>query len=206
MVNVFVKKCKKKLIFSSFILILFISLFFCGYFSEGVTKIITTKAKIKSQEYIGMVIQEEIITNEVDLFYDSVSTDGVIVSSFNVNKANKILSDVMNKLKDISKDFNKEGSFEVSVPVSYLFIPSSYIFSNIKLDVQTSNLLSYDVQLKSDVKEYGINSSLVSLTLVIDISYQVIVPLMLEVVDNKVEIPLALEIINGKVPEVLFSY
>lgn len=206
MVNVFVKKCKKKLIFSSFIIILFVSLFFCGYFSESVTKIIVTKAKITSQEYIGTVIQEEVVNKEFDLFYDSVSTDGVIVSSFNVNKANQILSDVMNKLKDISEEFNSDGSFEVMVPVSYLFIPSSYILPNIKLNVETSNLLYYDVKLEADVKEYGINSSLVSLKLVIDISYQVIVPLMFEVVDNSIEVPLALEIINGKVPEVLFSY
>ena len=206
MVNVFVKKCKKKLIFSSFIIILFVSLFFCGYFSESVTKIIVTKAKITSQEYIGTVIQEEVVNKEFDLFYDSVSTDGVIVSSFNVNKANQILSDVMNKLKDISEEFISDGSFEVMVPVSYLFIPSSYILPNIKLNVETSNLLYYDVKLEADVKEYGINSSLVSLKLVIDISYQVIVPLMFEVVDNSIEVPLALEIINGKVPEVLFSY
>ena len=164
-----------------------------------------TKAKITSQEYIGAIIKEEVVNKDLDLFYDSVSTDGVIISSFNVNKANQILSDVMNKLKNISEEFNSNGSFDVMVPVSYLFIPSSYILSNIKLNVETSNLLYYDVKLKADVEEYGINSSLVSLKLVIDISYQVIVPLMLEIVDNSIEVPLALEVINGKVPSVLLK-
>ena len=206
MVNVFVKECKKKIIFSCFIIILMVSLFFHGYFSESVTKIIVTKAKITSQEYIGTIIQEEIVNEDFDLLYDSVSSDGVVISSFDVNKANQILSDVMHKLKDISKDFNKDGSFDVEVPVSYLFIPSSYIFPNIKVNVETSNLLYYDVKLKSNVEEYGINSSLVSLNLIIDISYQVMVPLMFEIVDNTIEVPLALEVINGKIPEVLLSY
>ena len=200
------RNVKIKFIFCVLIILLIISLFFCGYFSESVTQIIVTKAKITSQEYIGKVLSEEITNKEVDLFYDSVSNEGVVISSFNVNKANQILSDVMNKLKDISEDFNKDGSFEVDIPVSYLFIPSSYLFPNVKVNVETSSLLYYDVNLKSDVKEYGINNSLVSLYLVVDITYQIVIPMMLEVVDNTIEVPLAMEVINGKVPEVLFSY
>ena len=200
------RNVKIKLIFCVLIILLIISLFFCGYFSESVTQIIITKAKITSQEYIGEILTEEITNKEVDLFYDSVSKDGVVFSSFNVNKANQILSDVMNKLKDISEEFNEDGSFVVDIPVSYLFIPSSYLFPNVKVNVETSSLLYYDVKLKSDVKEYGINSSLVSLYLVVDISYQVVVPMMLEIVDNTIEVPLAMEVINGKVPEVLLSY
>ena len=200
------RNVKIKFIICILIILFMISLFFCGYFSESVTQIIITKAKITSQEYIGEILIEDITNKEVDLFYDSVSNDGVVMSSFNVNKANQILSDVMNKLKHISKDFNEDGSFTVDIPVSYLFIPSSYLFPNIKVNVETSNLLYYDVKLKSDVKEYGINSSLVSLYLVVDISYQVVVPMMLEIVDNTIEVPLAMEVINGKVPDVLFSY
>ena len=200
------RNVKIKLIFGVLIVLLLISLFFNGYFSESVTQVIVTQAKINSQDYISEILKEEITNKEIDLFYDSVSTDGVVISSFNVNKANQILSDVMYKLKDISKEFNQYGSFEVNIPVSYLFMPSSYLFPKLKINVETSNLLYYDVNLKSDVYEYGINSSLVSLTLVVDIKYQVIVPLMIEVVDNTIEIPLALEVINGKVPAGLFSY
>ena len=200
------RNVKIKLIFCILGITLIISLFFRGYFSDSVKQLIVTKSKITSQEYIGEILNKEIADKELELFYDSVSTDGVVISSFDVNKANQILSDVMNRLNVISRDFNKDGSFDVDIPVSYLFIPSSYLFPNLKMNVETSNLLYYNCQLKSAVEEYGINSSLVSLTLVIDISYQVIVPMMFEVVNNTIEVPLALEIINGKVPEVLFSY
>ena len=200
------RNVKIKLIFCILGITLIISLFFRGYFSDSVKQLIVTKSKITSQEYIGEILNKEIADKELELFYDSVSTDGVVISSFDVNKANQILSDVMNRLNVISRDFNKDGSFDVDIPVSYLFIPSSYLFPNLKMNVETSNLLYYNCQLKSAVEEYGINSSLVSLTLVIDISYQVIVPMMFEVVNNTIEVPLALEIINCKVPEVLFSY
>ena len=179
---------------------------FNGYFSESVVSIITTKAKLTSQEYIERVIKEEVVSKNYDLFYESVSNEGIVVSSFDVNKANLILSNTMGSLRKISASFNENGSFDVNVPVSYLFIPSSYFLPEIKINVETSNLLYYDAKIKTDIKEYGINSSLVTLSLIIDITYQVIVPLMYQVVDNYIEVPLAIEVINGKVPEVLFSY
>ena len=203
--NLFVKKCKKKLIFSCIVLIIIVSLVFYGYFSDSVVKIITTKAKLTSEEYITKVLKEEVVSSEFDLFYDAVSEDGVVFTSFDVNKANFLLANVRSSLGNISNEFNKNNCFSVYVPVSYLFIPSSYILPNIKLDVETSNLLYYDAKLKTDIKEYGINSSIVSLILTIDIKYQVTVPLMFEIVDNTIEIPLAIEVINGKIPEVLLN-
>ena len=181
-------------------------MFFRGYFSEAVVNIITTQAKLNSNEYIGTILKEEINKGDYEFFYDSVSTDGVVYTSFDTNKANLLIANTMLSLKKISDNYNKDGNFEVYVPISYLFIPSAYFFPNIKLTVEASNLLYYDVKLKTDVVEYGINSSLVSLYLTIDIKYQVIVPLMFEIVDNTIDIPLAVEIINGKVPEVLLGF
>ncbi len=177
-----------------------------GYFSESVVSIITTKSKLNSQEYIERIIKEEVVSKNYDLFYESVSTDGVVISSFDVNKANIILSDAMGCLRCIADKFNEEGSFDVRVPISYLFIPSSYFLSDITLNVKTSSLLFYDVKIKTNIEEYGINSSIVTLSLQVEVSYQVIVPLMFEVVDNYIDVLLAVEVINGKVPEVLFSY
>ena len=204
MVKWFVKKCKKKLIFGSIVLIIIISMFFCGYFSDAVVNVITTNAKIKSEEYITQVLKEEVISNDLNLFYDNVSEDGVVFTSFDINKANIILSNVRSSLTKISNDFN-EQDFNVFIPVSYLFIPSSYILPNIKLNVETSKLLYYEASLKTDIKEYGINNSMVSLILTIDIMYQVTVPLMYQIVDNSIDIPLAIEVISGKIPEVLLN-
>lgn len=181
-------------------------MFFRGYFSEGVVKIITTQAKLSSQEYIGRILEEEITSKEYKLFYDSVSTDGVVITSFDVNKAHVLLSNTMSVLKEIANEFNQESSFKVDIPISYLFINTAYLLPSIKLNVETSSLLFYNASLKTDVKEYGFNSSLVSLILSVDIKYQVIVPLMFEVVDNTIDIPLSIEVINGKIPDVLFGY
>lgn len=182
------------------------SLVLKGYFSDGVIAIIKAQSKLSSQAYIEKIIKEEIVDKNYDFFYDTVSTDGVLVCSFDVNKANSVLSETLRSLKTISEAFSEEIVFEVNIPVSYLFIPSSYLLPSVKLNVETSSLLYYNASIKTDVEDYGINNSLVTLSLEINIAYQVIVPLMFEVVDNHISIPLAVEIINGRVPEGLFLY
>jgi hypothetical protein len=190
----------------SIVIVGIVSLISHGYFSEAVKTVVVTKAKNVGAKYITDIIGEEINTKEIKLFYEKVSNDGVIQASFDVNKANIILNDVRSKLDDLVETFNNDCDFKVDIPVNYLFIPSSYFLSNVTLDVDCSNIISYEAKLVSDIKEYGINSSLVSLIVAIDIKYQVVIPFIYSDIISYVEIPLALEIINGEVPDVLFKY
>ena len=196
-------KFYKKVIIIFTISIFFIILFFKGYFSSSVRSLIVVNAKIKSSLYIEQIIEENVIKEDTGLFYEGVSKDGVLICQFDTVKANKILVDCQKQLRGISNDF---GEFTCSVPISYIFIPTSYILPDIKLDVKSSGLMYYDVKIKTDIKEYGINSSLVSLVLVIDIKYQVTVPFMMEIVDNSIEVLLAVKIISGALPSGLYNY
>ena len=56
---------------------------FCGYFSDGVTNIIKTNAKIKSQEYIEEVIKTEVLKEDYNFFYQSVTEEGIVIDSWN---------------------------------------------------------------------------------------------------------------------------
>lgn len=181
-------------------------MFFRGYFSSAVKSVIVTKSKIISQQYIERIIKEEINGLDKELFYENVGENGLVYASFDVNKANIILSNVISSLNKSVQEFNDDCSFEVSIPFSYFFMASSYILPDLKVDVNCSSLLYYEAKLVSDVLEYGINSSLVSLNILININYQVMVPFMYNDISNVIEIPLVLEVINGEVPEVLFSY
>ena len=206
MVIVLSRNVVKKLIILLILLIGIISLISHGYFSDAVKSLVVTKAKNVSAKYITDIMEEHINLSDVKLFNEKVGENGVISASFDVNKANEILKDVRNKLDDLVVSFNEDCDFKVDIPVNYLFIPSSYFLSNVRLDVDCSNIISYEANLVSDIKEYGINSSLVSLFVEIKINYQVIIPFIYSDVVSNIEIPLALEIINGEVPEVLFKY
>ncbi len=188
------------------ILLIVVALFFVkSYFSEATLSLILAKSKDVSKKYIESILTTEII-NESDLFYESVSENGLTHASFDVNEANLIVSKTMKKLNYIADNFNEDCQFEIEVPINYLLTKSSYFLSDVTLKVDCSSLLTYDVNLVSDVKEYGINSSLVSLSLAINIDYQIIIPFIYKDVSNYIEIPLVLEVINGSVPDVLFNY
>ena len=202
----FVKKCKKKLIFVLIILLIFALFFVKSYFSEATTATILAKSKIVSAKYIESIISTEISTSDSKLFYENVTSSGLTHASFDVNKANLIVSKTMKKLGKIADDFNEDCNFDIEVPINYLLMSSSYFLSDVTLKVDCSSLLFYDVKLVSNIKEYGINSSLVSLSLAVSIDYQIIIPFIYKDVSNYIEIPLVLEVINGIVPEVLFTY
>lgn len=188
-------------------MLIVVALFFVkSYFSEATYAIIIAKSKDISKKYIETIISTEIATDNSDLFYESVSENGLTHASFDINKANIIVSKTMKKLSFIANNFNEECRFDVEVPINYLLTSSSYFLSDVTLKVDCSSLLTYDVNLVSDVKEYGINSSLVSLSLAINIDYQIIIPFIFKDVSNFIEIPLVLEVINGSVPDVLFNY
>lgn len=200
------RNLKKGLIITTFVVICFIALICKGYFSENVKTLIIVNAKQNSLKHIESIISDEVIATGYDFFYDSVTEDGLVISSFDTNEANLVLANTMNKLKYISQNFEDNGSFDVTIPASYLFLPSSFIFSNLKLRVEASNLMYYDVKLKTNIKEYGLNNSLVELWMTVDIKYQIYAPLMISSIDNQIEVPLLVKIFNGRVPEGLFSY
>lgn len=183
------------------------ALFFVkSYFSEATLQSILAKSQIVSRKYIESIISTEIVKEDSDFFYETVSDSGLTHASFDVNKANLIVSKTMKRLANISDTFNEECRFDIEIPINYLLMSSSYFLSDVTLLVDCSSLMLYDVKLVPNVKEYGINSSLVSLSLGINISYQIMVPFIYKDVSNYIEVPLALEIINGRVPDVLFNY
>lgn len=195
------RNLKKGLIFTIFLFIFMLLFFFKGYFSDNVKTLIVVDAKRSSMKLIEEIINEEVVNKKYNFFYESVDSDGVKIMSFDSIKANLLLSSTLDKLESVN-----EERFIVEVPSSYLFAPTSYIFSDLKLKVESKTLIYYDLSLKTNIKEYGINNSLVELIMVVDIKYQVYAPMMVNVSDNQVEIPLSINLINGKVPEGLFSY
>ena len=94
-------------------------MFFRGYFSSAVKSVIVTKSKIISQQYIEKIIKEEINGLDKELFYENVGENGLVYASFDVNKANIILSNVISSLNKSVQEFNDDCSFEVSIPFSY---------------------------------------------------------------------------------------
>ena len=89
------------------------------------------------------------------------------------------------------------------IPLGYFFSRNYFLANGIRVPINLEIIGSTKLDIKSDVKSYGINSSLVEINLEVGIKMQIMVPFQREQIDLVYNIPLAMEIINSDVPFVL---
>lgn len=177
------------------------------YFSSAVKTRLYIEAKQYAAKYFEEVIREEVINQlDTNLLVTKDKDDSLSYGFYDTQKMNLILGNISNYLREETNLFNNNSQLIVDIPMSYLFLPTAYFFPHLTVPVTCSNLTHFEVNISSDVKAYGINSSLVSLNLNVTVYFQVMIPFITDEVDSQISIPLAIEIINGEVPEVLFSY
>lgn len=211
---------KKKL--GILLIILLLILFFSMYIIKLINKNITptvmeySKSEIKriASIIINKSIDEEII-NKIDidkLFVIDKSSDEEIVTvtlnSIVVNKITNEISDACeNNLRLIEeRRFDELKNFNINE--RFFYVPSGIAFNNtffnsvgplipIKLKI-VGNVTS---GIETEVKEYGINNSLVTISVEIKVELMVILPLSTDYVSITNYVPIAIKMIQGKVPD-----
>ena len=94
-----------------------------------------------------------------------------------------------------------------SVPLGIIF--DNPILNNIGpyIDIKFTYLGDIKSNIETSVKPYGINNALISLSVFVEVSNQITLPLVTERVTISNEIPISINIIEGKVPEgYIYSY
>ena len=175
-----------------------------------------SKSEIKriASIIINKSIDEEII-NKIDidkLFVIDKSSDEEIVTvtlnSIVVNKITNEISDACeNNLRLIEeRRFDELKNFNINE--RFFYVPSGIAFNNtffnsvgplipIKLKI-VGNVTS---GIETEVKEYGINNSLVTISVEIKVELMVILPLSTDYVSITNYVPIAIKMIQGKVPD-----
>ena len=105
------------------------------------------------------------------------------------------------KLDEIKKDFNI-GEEYFSVPSGIFF--SNSLLSNLgpKIPISFKVVGNVNSEIMTNVKEYGINNSLITVSLEINVELVVILPLSSEFVNINNNIPIVIKLIQGKVPKI----
>ena len=216
------KKNFKLISFDLFLLIIVIILIM----TYSMLKIYTYKsepilmdyAKNKSINIINYLINNSINEFLNDKNFKIIETeknkDGDIVNiNIDTNKVNKVLYLLTNDIyKNIKKLENSEyDSFNhtyISKKDSILYLPIGIIhdmplMSNIgpKIPFKIEMIGSVNSKAFNNVKDYGINSSLIESLLNIELQLQVILPFKSETISIEKNILLDTKIIQGNIPE-----
>lgn len=215
-------------IFSLVLIVVGIILCF-RFINVKASPVIMDYAEMEARKLSSIVINKAIskhITEKVngeDLFEITKDSNGEIRAiDFNTTLINKFLTETTNSvqmnLRNIEKGDIDAVEFADSVLVDYdkedlekgivFQISSGALFGNPvlanmgpKIPVKLSLVGDATSNVSAEVKDYGINSALISVYVNLKITEQVILPFFKDVIEIETKAPVALKVITGTVPK-----
>lgn len=221
-------KIKRVYIFS-FVMVFILSKIFLSVLDKKAMPVLTNYASVQTKRIAMEVLREsgtekvnQLIKNE-NLFKITKNKEDEIESiDFDIVLVNEVLSlvsqSVQERLKEIEKGKNmpdevyadlsnkklKDGIlYEVPLGVA----SGNSFFSNIgpKIPVKIKHSGNVGLDVKSRVKEYGINSALVEIYIRIEVTQKMILPFQSKDVVLTSELPIVMKVIKGNVPNYLLG-
>lgn len=202
------KRLKQLLIIIIIMIILSIILIYI--YSKKISPVIMKYALIDSKK-IGISIISKGVNEEVtkildnnDIFYiEKDKNDVVETIDYNTKVVNELLSIVSRITYDNLKDIEKNNNGIITrIPIGV--VTDNVFFNNLGPKVPVKINLDGNVltSLKSDVKEYGLNSALIQISVKVEANIDVIIPLKVEKIIIVNEVPVSIKIIKGNVSSI----
>jgi len=194
------KKKNKKMFFIIFLIL--IAIFFSLYFvSEKLTPAIKNYSNLEIKHLVTEIITDVIKKIEInDNIFTVIKNDENEISSieYNSEEINKLLSEVNKNLENKINEIRNQVIFYVP---SFAAINNS-LLANLgpKIPVKFTTIGNVLNNVRTEVKDYGINNALVTVFLDINIICKVILPISEETVNINQTVQIAMKLIQGKIP------
>ena len=196
------KKSDITLLIMLFITIVTIILLKC--FSIKTEGVLIKYAKNQTNSAINKIIDSTVRKILIDEKFNNIieieknESKQITNVNFNNNKINKILTiSTNNILREIEKDRNKVYEIPFGIMIN------NHIFHNlgpkIPYIIDTMGMINTNTYV--NIKEYGINNSMIEVILDIEIEYQIMLAFVKETQKIKKSIILENKVIQGSIPE-----
>lgn len=210
-------KRKIKILFIILILIILLSFTILKLITKNISPIMMEYSKSKVKRLASLVINKGItddVLNKIntqELFIvDKSNNEEIITITLDPLMVNRIESSATDKVESILSLIEKNDQellAKYNINSEYFVIPSGIVFNN-GLMANVGPLIPIKMKLignvKSEVitslKEYGINNSLITVSINITVELKVILPLTIDSVSITNSVPVAIKLIQGKVP------
>ena len=212
-------KKKISLLLVIIFIILIISFFIVNYIDKKISPIIMDYSKSEIKKIASIIINRSIRDNILD--------DGILDELFIVGKDNNeitsvtldsvIVNKITNRISDACEDnlrLIEKGEYnklrdEFNLGKEYFLVPSGVIFTNSilsnigpKIPINLKIIGNVTSGIKADVKEYGINNSLITISVEISVELMVILPLSSDYVSITNYVPIMVKLVQGEVPDI----
>ena len=212
---------KKKMCLLFFIIVfaIILSIILVTLIDKKITPIVMDYSKSEIKKIASIIINRSI--------RDDLLEDGILDNLFIVTKDNNeilavtldsvIVNKITNRISDACEDNLRKiekGQYadlkkEFNIDKEYFLVPSGIVFANSilsnvgpKIPITLKIIGNVTSGIDADVKEYGINNSLITISVEINVELMVILPFSSDYVSITNYVPIAIKLIHGKVPEI----
>lgn len=205
------KKYRLNLFISVLIICLIISIIILNILSKKVLPIfmdyVSSEMKNKSTIIINKAIKEGLYdSNMIEISKNDKNEIEMI--DFNSKEVNNLLilitENILKNLKEIDISFDKEEySNGIIFKVPLGTISNNIFIGNLgpKIPVKLNIIGDVLTNIKTEIKEYGINNALIEISVSVKVSEKVIIPFISKDVDIIMDVPISLKLIQGSIPE-----
>lgn len=198
---------KYKRIFVWFLLLgfmLFSVNFISGYFGQRVAVYVKQKAILNTSLLIEETIKKEVLpTIDIENLIKLNTDDNKKVQNviINTKQINEILANINNSLYDsIKKIEDKIELNNMTLPFGIIISDTLFgdVGPNFRIKIYPLGSVKSDVVTSMD--DYGINSSILKIDIVVKINFMTVIPLNKEDIEVVTKVPIVVQIINSEVP------
>lgn len=222
------KRNKTTFIFIFVIISIFLAFILINYFSKTLTSAVLSYAEIEMKKVAALVVSSTIsdtIKEQPDfdnLFKTTKNQDEEIQSvDFNTNQVNILLSKVNKKVLENLKlletgniTFLNENEQKILIndekklkkgivyEIPFGAVTDNIFIANLgpKIPVRLKVMGGITGNVNTSIKEYGINSAMLEVSVHIELVEQLRLPILSKPIEISLDIPIAMKIIQGKVP------
>lgn len=190
--------------------ILFFTTLLLYFYSSKISLLLIKNTKIESKKIAIKIISKNVSN---DIIKELENKELFIVEKDNNNNIEMIDYDskVVNELlsivsKRITKNFNeleKKNNIVMKVPIGV--VTNNIFLENLGPKIPIKLVLNGNVftSLKTNVKEYGINSALIEVFVVVEANINLIIPFRTSEIKVVNEIPISIKVVKGNVSSIL---
>lgn len=211
----------RKIMLNYLLVVIILTTFFllCGYDKKISPKIIDV-ASSKLDEITTLYIKKNIIPQKIDLFeliqVTKNANDEILMIDTNYEYAYKLMKEIVNNIQTSIHLLEKGniGGYENSREIKtnnqnlYLELPlglskTGTLFSSLgpKIPVKMSFYEHVLGTIETNVEAYGINNSLIKVTMIIDLEQKLILPYQEKKINKQYKLELGSKVILGTIPD-----
>lgn len=207
-------KKKKDKYFYLLLLIVLMSLIEIYYYgvkyTNKVSFIVSEIVNKNIYDYVFNVFSKDVLVDKEFnniIYFDKNSNGEIIAINYNFPLCYELLGDSIGLLYDDVNNIGIDNKYFVQKDKVF-FIPLGVVSNNIflnflgpKIPCRVDLLANANMGFRTIVKNYGINSLLVEIYLVIDITNKILVPYIEEDNGKSYELIVSSKIVNGNIPD-----